>query len=113
MLTFEEYQMAAQRTSNTAFPMDKVDNGVLGLSGESGEVADLVKKFKYQGHPLNIDEMIGELGDVLWYVAETATGLGVCLQEVAQKNIEKLKERYPDGFEAERSIHRDSSENDG
>ena len=52
-----------------------------------------------------------ELGDVLWYIGETAAGIGVTLEEVAIHNIEKLKTRYPDGFSAERSLHRPEYEN--
>lgn len=50
--------------------------------------------------------MARELGDVLWYVAELASGLGMTLDVVAQMNIDKLKARYPEGFEAEKSLHR-------
>ena len=82
-------------------------NGALGLCGEAGEVGDLVKKHLFQGHELNREKIIDELGDVAWYIAETAYALGVDLETVLAGNIEKLKKRYPEGFSAERSIHRE------
>ena len=105
-MDLNDYQKQAQRTSNTNDGYDKVLNGVLGLAGEAGECADIVKKHQFQGHELSREEVIEELGDVLWYVAETATGLGITLHDVAMANIEKLWARYPHGFDADRSIHR-------
>lgn len=102
-----EYQVLAQRTANTKAPSSKIENGLLGLFGEGGECADTLKKYLFQGHELDKDHMIEELGDVLWYCAELAAGLGVTLEEVAQRNIDKLRRRYPDGFSAERSINRE------
>jgi NTP pyrophosphatase (non-canonical NTP hydrolase) len=79
----------------------------MGLNGEAGECIDLLKKHLFQGHKLDKDKLTEELGDVLWYCAELACGLSVTLEEVAQRNIEKLKKRYPEGFDAERSINRE------
>lgn len=107
-MTMNEYQMLAQRTCNiTNTMLDKIENGCLGLAGESGECADLYKKYRFQGHGLLVDKMVEELGDVLWYCAELAEGLGVTLDEVAERNIAKLRRRYPEGFDPERSIHRE------
>ena len=78
----------------------------MGLNGEAGECIDILKKHFYQGHDLDVDKLIDELGDVLWYIAEACTGIGVTMEEVAKRNIEKLKKRYPNGFETERSINR-------
>jgi NTP pyrophosphatase (non-canonical NTP hydrolase) len=105
-MTLNEHQVLAQRTCNTESVIAKLVNGVLGLCGETGECSDLLKKHLYQGHTLDTPRMAKELGDVLWYVAEVATGLGMTLEEIAAMNIEKLKARYPDGFDAERSLHR-------
>jgi len=105
-MTLNEYQELAQRTCNTEGIFDKLVNGVLGLCGETGECSDLLKKHLYQGHEFDKSSMAKELGDVLWYIAEVVTGLGMTLEEIAAMNIEKLKARYPDGFEAERSLHR-------
>lgn len=107
-MTLNEYQALAQRTSNKALDnKGHLFNGVLGLAGEAGECADLLKKHYYQDGRLFVDDLEDELGDVLWYVAETAKALGLTLEEVAARNVEKLKKRYPEGFEAERSLHRE------
>ncbi len=107
-MTLNEYEALAQRTSNKALDnKGHLFNGVLGLAGEAGECADLLKKHCYQdARPIH-DALIDELGDVMWYVAETAAAMGVSLEEVALRNVEKLKKRYPEGFEAERSLHRE------
>lgn len=104
-MTLNEYQHLAQRTCNTC-GFDKIENGVLGLCGETGECADILKKTKYQGHEFDRFHMAKELGDVLWYVAELAEGLGMTLEAIAAINIEKLQDRYPEGFSTERSLHR-------
>lgn len=106
-MDMNEYQVMAQRTANTKAPSAKIENGLLGLFGEGGECADTLKKNLFQEHEFDKEHMIEELGDVLWYCAELAAGLGVGLEEVARRNIEKLRRRYPEGFNAERSVHRD------
>lgn len=108
-LTPNEYQKLALRTANTKAmedPIEKITNGSLGLSGESGEVADHIKKFKYQGHELNREYIAKELGDICWYIALLADGIGYELETIMQMNIDKLKERYPEGFSTDRSLHR-------
>jgi len=106
-MTANEYQKLAMRTLNPA--LDKRDvliNGVMGLCGEAGEAIDIVKKHLAQGHALDREALIKELGDVAWYLAETAYALDVPLEDVLERNIDKLRARYPEGFEAERSIAR-------
>lgn len=106
-MNLNEYQQLAMITLNPA--LDKKDvliNGVMGLCGEAGEAIDIVKKHLAQNHELDRDALIKELGDVAWYLAETAYALGVSLEDVCQRNIDKLKARYPEGFSAERSINR-------
>lgn len=107
-MQLNEYQQLAQRTDspNNSAP-GKLENGVLGMCGEAGECADLVKKYFFQGHELDQDKLAEEIGDVLWYVAETAAGIGMTLEEIARLNIDKLKKRYPCGFDAERSRNRE------
>lgn len=106
-MDLNEYQRLAQRTSNPKLtPWQKMQNGCYGMCGEAGECIDILKKFEFQGHTLDTNKLLDELGDVLWYVAETATGLGYTLNDVAYHNISKLENRYPKGFSAENSIHR-------
>lgn len=106
-MTLNEYQQLALTTLNPALnKKDVLINGVMGLCGESGEVIDIVKRHLAQGHDLDRENLIKELGDVAWYLAETAYALDVPLEEVCQRNIDKLKARYPEGFSTERSIHR-------
>ena len=102
--TINDYQGKAQRTANTdLFLADRLICAALGLTGEAGEFADLAKKERYHGHDPDDDRLIDELGDILWYIAEAAAVLGVTLEEVAARNIEKLERRYPEGFSAEAS----------
>lgn len=111
MLTMNAYQKLAQRTSRDVLsPMSHVINGMLGLAGEAGECCDLVKKHLYQDGREIRESLKDELGDVLWYVAEAASGLGFTMEEIGLHNIEKLKKRYPKGFDAERSLHREGEE---
>lgn len=106
-----EYQKLALRTLNPALSKkDVLINGVMGLCGESGEAIDIVKKHLAQGHPLDRDALIKELGDIAWYLAETAAALDVDLCEVLTRNIDKLRARYPEGFDSDRSLHREDAE---
>ena len=102
-----EYQKAAMATLNPA--LDKKDvliNSVMGLCGESGEAIDIVKKWLMQGHELDKEHLIRELGDVAWYLAEAATALDVPLEVIFQGNLDKLRRRFPNGFDTEASVNR-------
>lgn len=106
-MTINEYQKLAMTTLNPE--LDKKDvliNGVMGLCGESGEAIDIVKKWLAQGHELDREQLAKELGDIAWYLAETATALDLTLEDIFEANIEKLRKRYPEGFDAARSIKR-------
>ena len=81
-------------------------NGVMGLCGEAGEAIDLVKKHLHQGHALDRQALAKELGDIAWYLAETAYALEIPLEDILKANLTKLKERYPDGFSRDASINR-------
>ena len=106
-MTPNEYQRLALFYE---FGMDKsyprIFNAMLGLTGEAGECADLVKKCAFQGHELDKEHLAKELGDVLWYVSLAADAVGMKLGDVMALNLKKLKARYPEGFDAEKSRHR-------
>ncbi len=101
-----DYQMAALRTANKLNDKQLILNGALGLAGESGEVADHLKKHMFQGHDFDKKHVAKELGDICWYIAITAKGIGYTLEEIMQMNIDKLVARYPDGFDPDKSINR-------
>lgn len=109
-MTINEYQQEALRTASgmhTQYPM--ILNGVLGLGGESGECLDIVKKHLFQGHDLDRAHLAEELGDVAWYLAVSAHALGFDLESILQGNVDKLRKRYPDGFDRNRSVYRNEN----
>jgi NTP pyrophosphatase (non-canonical NTP hydrolase) len=107
IMNLDEYQELALRTAGHLESVQKqLTYSALGLTGESGEVAEIIKKAFYHGHPLDKDALHKELGDVLWYLAVMADGLGFSLDEIASANIAKLRARYPEGFSQERSLNR-------
>ena len=81
-------------------------NGLFGLSGEVGELTDMVKKWIFHEKELDEDHAKKELGDVMWYIAMICESFGWSLDEIMQMNIDKLKKRYPDGFDTERANNR-------
>lgn len=102
-----EYQILAISSMNKDLTKkDMLINSMMGLNGEAGEAIDLVKKHLFHGHELNKEALIKELGDIAWYLAEAAYALDVDLETVLKLNIEKLKKRYPNGFEVSKSINR-------
>ena len=106
--TPNQYQQHALRTAqNKHDTYAMLIEGVMGLNGEAGECIDIVKKYLYQGHGLDRDHLAEELGDVAWYLAVTAYAIGYPLSVIMQGNLQKLKERYPEGFDPERSVNRD------
>ena len=106
-MTVNEYQRLAMTTLNPALDRKEVlINSVMGLCGESGEAIDIVKKWLAQGHELDKERLAKELGDVAWYLAEAATALEIPLESIFQGNLEKLKKRYPEGFDARKSMTR-------
>lgn len=100
-MTFEEYQIESRKTA--IYP-NKDNNFIyptLGLAGEAGEVAEKIKKVLRDGNGIVSDEkkeeLTKELGDVLWYVANLSKELGISLEDVASKNLEKLQSRQQRG----------------
>lgn len=101
-----EYQELASRTINKNLNNEQVENHALhGMVGEIGELNSIYQKM-YQGHIPDTNHMKKELGDLLWFIAEYCTAMGWNLSDVMQMNIDKLKARYPEGFETDKSLHR-------
>lgn len=107
--SLNEYQKLSERTLDTTLEWkDAMQNYTLGLAGEAaGEVVDIVKKGLYHGHEMSQEKMCEELGDVLFYLAALATLSQLKLSDIATMNVRKLKRRYPNGFDRERSVNRD------
>lgn len=108
-MDFFTYQYEASKTIHDSLKKDKGEmlmNSVLGLAGEAGEVIDAIKKTKYQGHAFERTKILHEAGDVLWYISELCTALDCRLEDLAKMNIAKLRQRYGEHFEAEKSYNR-------
>lgn len=105
-MTFDEYQHLAARTIRMDLTIDQaLQHGLYGLAAEAGEVLGIYQK-DLQGHDVSDDHLRKELGDVLWMIAEICTAKRFDMDDVAQLNIDKLKRRYPEGFDTDRSMHR-------
>lgn len=87
-------------------PYIRILDGLMGLNGEAGEAIDILKKVLFQGHEFDREHMAKELGDIAWYLAVSADAIGYDLETIFQMNIDKLKSRYPDGFDTEQSQNR-------
>ena len=83
-----------------------VNKSVLGLTGEAGEVSDLVKKGIFHEKGIDLEHLKKELGDCAWYLAMICDACGFTLDDVMQTNIDKLKTRYPKGFDTFRANNR-------
>lgn len=106
-MTINEYQEEALRTeSGMSKEYPRLLNGLMGLNGEAGECIDILKKHLFQGHELDKQHIAKELGDVAWYLAVSASAIGYDLETILQMNVDKLKARYPKGFDSNLSQHR-------
>lgn len=105
---FSEYQKLAAGTANQRETYtNKLLNWTMGLSTETGEIAEVVKHWAFHNHPLDTEHIKEELGDLLWYISQMSELLGFDLQDIADENLIKLAQRYPYGFDSERSINRE------
>ena len=106
-MTGNQYQILAARTINEKLDMtEQMYHALHGMVGEIGEIHSIFQK-RYQGHQEGIVEhLMKETGDLMWFIAEFCTAMGWDLDEVMQMNIDKLKARYPEGFEIDKSLHR-------
>lgn len=118
-MTIKEYQKQAMRTNDgksterlekvcgiPSYDFGGVVNASLGLSGEVGELNDMIKKFIFHRHRLEMEKVKKEIGDIMWYIAMMCESFDFDMCEIAQMNIDKLKARYPGDFSEERSQHR-------
>jgi NTP pyrophosphatase (non-canonical NTP hydrolase) len=106
-MTFEQYEEDMKRTAAAIeFKPESLCGGALGIAGEAGEVADYIKKVVYHGHDFSKEKLAEELGDVLWYLSYLTALSGYSLSDIAKMNIEKLRKRYPNGWDKQRSINR-------
>lgn len=106
-MTGKEYQKLAMRTCSIPYKNKegRLHHAVFGLTSEAGEVAGILQKV-YQGHEFDKEHIKKELGDCLWMIAEACEALDLDMDDVMHTNIDKLKARYPEGFSADRSLHR-------
>lgn len=105
-MTGNEYQKLAARTMNEELTFKEEELHALhGMVGEIGEIHSIYQKM-YQGHRFDEGHLMKELGDLLWFIAEYCTSKNWDLEDIMKLNINKLKERYPDGFDEEQSLHR-------
>ena len=105
-MDFSTYQQLAARTMNPALGREETLQHALYMScAEVGEIHSLFQK-KYQGHDISREHLVKEIGDVCWALAELCTVCNINMDEFARTNIEKLLERYPNGFEVDKSLNR-------
>lgn len=105
-----KYQKLAERTINTKLTIDDMTEHALhGMVSEIGELHGIYQKI-YQGHKFDKEHIQKELGDLLWFIAEYCTAMGWNLEDIMKLNIEKLMERYPEGFDKEHSLHREEGD---
>lgn len=110
-MNFQEYQAEVKRTVNfTGTETEIVSNMCMGITGETGELVDYIKKVLYHGHKYDREKITYEAGDILWYLTALLNKVEISLEEVVNCNKIKLRKRYPNGFDSERSKSRDEKE---
>lgn len=109
-MEINKYQALASRTINKDLINIQLEHHALhGIAGEVGEIHSLYQKI-YQGHVFGIEHLKKEIGDLMWFIAELCTALDLSMDVICEMNIEKLMERYPEGFDSKRSLHRSSGD---
>lgn len=105
-LTANAYQRMAERTIDRNLKVVDVEYHALhGMVGEIGEIHSIFQK-EYQGHDIEEEHLKKEVGDLLWFIAEFCSANSWELEDIMRMNIKKLEARYPEGFEADKSLHR-------
>jgi NTP pyrophosphatase (non-canonical NTP hydrolase) len=110
---YQEFVEALASPNSTVTNKDRMIVSAIGLTGEAGEVSEIVKKHLYHEGPLDVDEVKNEIGDIMWYVAFACNTFGLDLQDVIETNVDKLKDRYPGGkFSVEDHLKKEGSKDD-
>lgn len=110
-MEIKQYEQECKRTFDVhADTIENINHAVHGIGGESGEIIEYVKKWRYNGHDFDSYVVAEELGDLLWYIVLMSNAVGFSLEEVMEMNVRKRNKRYPEGFDTERSINRDDEE---
>ena len=104
----QEYDMkfSIDHNDNECVDIGGIFNACLGLSGEVGEFNDMIKKWVFHEKDLDMEHAKKEAGDILWYVVMLCESFGWNMEEIMQMNVDKLKARYPEGFDVERANNR-------
>ncbi len=107
---FEEYtsfvlSIASQKTSESRF-----QQGIIGAATETGELLDALKKHMFQGRPIDVTNIKEECGDLWFYMTELMAAIGTNIFDIMKMNVAKLKQRYPDGFNIQKSVDRDTDQ---
>ena len=101
------FQEEALRSMRSDLPYEAIcSNMCMGLAGETGETIDIFKKHIYQGKDLDINDVIEEIGDILWYIANLCNVNKITMKECMESNVEKLRKRYPNGFSIKDALER-------
>jgi NTP pyrophosphatase (non-canonical NTP hydrolase) len=107
MRTEADQQKILQRLILLGPEAMRLDNAARGLAGDAGEVSSAVMKFIEYGRPLDVNNVVEEVGDCLWRLAQICATIGVPLEECMEANLRKLQARYPDRYTDEASANRD------
>ena len=106
----ESFSVRLRDLYSEGLPVERLLTAAVGMSAESGEFTEIVKKMIFQGKPVNEENLFHlkrELGDVMWYVAQACMALDTSFDEIVEMNVEKLKKRYPGGeFDVHKSENR-------
>lgn len=96
LMEFNEYQSLANRTLHGNEQV--LTNCALGLASEAGQVLEVIRKYTFENHQMDQEELIKEMGDVLWYLSQIAEWANIPFEEVAKQNIDMLQKRYPERY---------------
>ena len=109
----ESFSVRLRELYSEGLPVERLLTAAVGMSAESGEFIEVVKKMIFQGKPINEENLFHlkrELGDVMWYVAQACMALDTSFDEIVEMNVEKLKKRYPGG---EFDVHKSENRKEG